>query len=94
MASEEKYKPTWNSLKKHTSPEWLDNAKFGIYFHWGVYSVPACGPNGSWYPNQMYVKHSKQYKYHVKNYGPPSEFGYKDLIPLFKAEKFDPDKLT
>ena len=92
MTSEEKYKPTWNSLKKHKTPEWLDDAKFGIYFHWGVYSVPACGPNGSWYPNQMYVKDSQQYKYHVENYGPPSEFGYKDLIPLFKAEKFDPDE--
>jgi len=92
MSVEEKYKPTWNSLKKHRTPEWLDDAKFGIYYHWGVYSVPACGPNVSWYPFWMYRKGSRQYEYHVKNYGDPSEFGYKDLIPLFTAERFNPDE--
>ncbi|MBY8991444.1 MAG: alpha-L-fucosidase, partial [Candidatus Lokiarchaeota archaeon] len=92
MTSEEKYIPTWNSLKKHRTPEWLDDAKFGIYYHWGVYSVPACGPNVSWYPFWMYRKGSPQYEYHVKNYGDPSKFGYKDLIPLFTAEKFNPDE--
>jgi len=92
MTSEEKYLPTWNSLKKHRTPEWLDDAKFGIYYHWGIYSVPACGPNVSWYPFWMYRKGSPQYEYHVKHYGDPSEFGYKELIPLFKAEKFNPDE--
>ncbi|MHA2122830.1 MAG: alpha-L-fucosidase [Promethearchaeota archaeon] len=92
MSSEEKYQPTWNSLKRHRSPEWLDDAKFGIYYHWGVYSVPACGPNVSWYPFWMYRKGSEQYEYHVKHYGDPTEFGYKDLIPLFTAEKFNPNE--
>ena len=91
MSFEKKYKPTWNSLKKHRTPEWLDDAKYGIYFHWGIYSVPECGINGSWYGQNMYLKDTKQYKHHVKNFGDPSEFGYKDLIPLFTAEKFDPD---
>lgn len=88
----EVYEPSWVSLRDHSTPRWLDEAKFGIYTHWGVYSVPACGPNGSWYPHNMYREGTEQYKYHVKNYGYPSKFGYKDLIPLFKAEKFDPDE--
>jgi len=49
------YRPAWNSLRVHSMvPKWLDEGKFGIYTHWGVYSVPACGPNGSWYPYNMY----------------------------------------
>jgi hypothetical protein len=64
-------------LKRHRRPEWLDDAKFGIYYHWGIYSVPACGPNGSWYPNKMYSekKWSKQFQYHLNQYGHPSKFG-------------------
>ena len=86
------YQPTWNSLGKHATPEWFKDAKFGIYTHWGGYSVPAKGPNGSWYPHNMYKRGSEQYKYHVEHYGNPSEFGYKDIIGLFKAEKFDADE--
>jgi alpha-L-fucosidase len=86
------YKPTWTSLKVNLVPRWLDEGKFGIYTHWGVYSVPACGPNGSWYPHNMYIEGTEQYKYHVEHYGDPSKFGYKDFIPMFKAEKFDPDE--
>ncbi|MEM2352214.1 MAG: alpha-L-fucosidase, partial [Thermoproteota archaeon] len=71
---------------------WLDEGKFGIYTHWGVYSVPACGPNGSWYPHNMYREGTQQYEYHVQHYGHPSKFGYKDFIPMFKAEKFDPEE--
>ena len=60
MSSKEKYKPTWNSLKRHRNPEWLDDAKYGIYYHWGIYSVPAFGPktakNGSWYGHEMYLE--------------------------------------
>jgi alpha-L-fucosidase len=88
----QKYLPTWNSLRTHTSPQWLKDAKFGIYTHWGVYSVPAHGPNGTWYPHFMYRAGSPQYEYHLKTYGPPSKFGYKDFIPMFTAEKFDPDE--
>jgi alpha-L-fucosidase len=87
-----KYKESWNSLKTHITPKWFKNAKFGIYTHWGVYSVPACGPNGTWYPYNMYHEGTPQYKYHVKNFGDPSTFGYKDFIPMFNGEKFNPDE--
>lgn len=84
------YLPTWNSLRAHTTPKWFQDAKFGIYTHWGVYSVPACGPNVSWYPHNMYRQGTPQHEYHIKNYGP--QFGYKDFIPMFTGEKFDPDE--
>jgi alpha-L-fucosidase len=87
-----RYLPTWNSLKEHSTPKWLKEAKFGIYTHWGVYSVPAYGPNGSWYPANMYCEGTVQHEYHVKTYGDPSKFGYKDFIPMFKGEKFDADE--
>jgi len=86
------FEPTWESLRTHTTPKWLQNDKFGIYTHWGVYSVPAYGPNGSWYPYLMYYEKTEQYQYHVKTFGHPSKFGYKDFIPMFKGEKFDPDE--
>ena len=86
------YEPTWNSLGRHQIPEWFKDAKFGIYTHWGLYSVPAYGENGSWYPHNMYKKGTEQYKYHLKKYGHPSKFGYKDFIPMFKAENFDADE--
>ena len=91
-AQQTDYHASWNSLRNHVTPEWLKNAKFGIYTHWGVYSVPAKGPNASWYPHNMYKKGTSQYEYHLKNYGKPSEFGYKDFIPMFTAEKFDADE--
>lgn len=86
------YEPTWNSLRRHPNPQWLQDAKFGIYTHWGIYSVPATGPNVTWYPYNMYREGSEQYNYHVKTYGHPSKFGYKDFIPLFTAEHFDADE--
>ena len=86
--SPDKYLPTWNSLKKHRSPEWLDDAKFGIYFYWGIYSVPAHVTE--WYPTMMYRRIVK--RFHEKNFGALSEFGYKDFIPLFTAEKFNADE--
>ena len=89
---ESAYLPSWNSLQNHEIPAWFKDAKFGIYTHWGVYSVPAKGPNGTWYPHQMYIKGSKQYDYHVEHFGLPSQFGYKDFIPMFKAEKFNADE--
>ena len=84
------YRPSWASLTKHEVPTWLLDAKFGIYAHWGVYSVPAYG--NEWYARRMYDKKDKLkvHDYHVRHYGEPSKFGYKDLIPLFQAEKFDP----
>lgn len=50
------YKPSWNSLSAYDVPEWFKDAKFGIYTHWGPYSVPGCGPNGCWYPHNMYIE--------------------------------------
>jgi alpha-L-fucosidase len=92
----ETFAPSWRSLRTHVTPQWFKDAKFGIYTHWGVYSVPACGKNGSWYPYNMYrpdtARDRAQYDYHVKTYGPPSEFGYKDFIPMLTGEKFDPDE--
>lgn len=86
------YDSSWRSLREHVTPQWFRDAKFGIYTHWGIYSVPACGKNGTWYPYNMYREGTPQYEYHVKTYGPPSRFGYKDFIPMFTAEKFDPDE--
>lgn len=84
------YTASWNSLRNHPVPEWLQRGKFGIYTHWGVYSVPACRPNASWYPNNMYRRGTPQYEHHVKTYGGPEKFGYKDFIPMFTGERFDP----
>ena len=82
---------TWESLEKHDpAPEWFRDAKFGIYFHWGVYSVPAFG--SEWYPRNMHLKDQREYKHHVETWGDPAEFGYHDFVPMFKAEKFDADE--
>jgi alpha-L-fucosidase len=89
------FEPNWRSVREHPTPQWLKDAKFGIYTHWGPYSVPACGKNGSWYPYNMYRPQTSrdpaQTEYHRKTYGGPERFGYKDFIPLFTGEKFDPD---
>ncbi|MBO9827486.1 alpha-L-fucosidase [Xanthomonas sp. A2111] len=82
------FRPDWTSLKQYRSPSWYDNAKFGIFIHWGVFSVPAFG--NEWYSRNMYQQDSKDYLHHRATYGPQSRFGYKDLIPLFTAPKFDP----
>ncbi len=86
------YEPTWNSIKQHATPQWFKDAKFGIYTHWGIYCVPATGPNATWYPYNMYRPGTRQYDYHVKQYGGPGAFGYKEFIPRFTGEKFDPDE--
>jgi alpha-L-fucosidase len=83
------YKANWQSLRQHVTPQWLKDAKFGIYTHWGIYSVPAFGPNATWYPYEMYRDGTPQFAHHVQTYGHPSRFGYKDFIPLFTGEKFD-----
>ncbi len=83
--------PTWESIQKnYVTPKWLDDAKFGIFMHWGVYSVPAHGPSAAeWYEKHMYA--GADANWHAQNFGPQEQFGYKDFIPLFKAEKWDPD---
>jgi len=87
------YQPTWNSLKHIQTPQWLKDGKFGIYTHWGVYAVPAQGPNCTWYANQVYTRpDSPARKYHEATYGPLETFGYKDFIPMFTGEKFNADE--
>ena len=102
--AQKKYSESWESLKQYTVPEWFRDAKFGIFIHWGVYSVPAYG--SEWYPRFMYMdsvcvnthgdvtsnKPSSIYEYHIKKYGPLDKFGYKDFIPMFKGEKFNPEE--
>ena len=86
------YRASWNSLQYHQVPNWFRNAKFGIYTHWGIYSVPGFGPDGSWYPYFMYRPGTKAYKHHVKYYGGPEKFGYKDFIPEFTGDLFDAEE--
>lgn len=81
------YKPSWESLSKHESPKWFCDAKFGIFIHYGLYSVPAFG--NEWYSRSMYNMRSEEYKFHIEHYGTQKDFGYKDFIPMFTAEKFD-----
>ncbi len=78
------------SLKTYTIPAWFPDAKFGIWCHWGPQS--AIG-DGDWYARNMYIQGSPQYAYHLKRFGHPSKFGYKDAIPLFTADRWDPDHL-
>ena len=89
--AEGQYQPQWESLKKHKTPEWFRNAKFGIWAHWGPQCVEG---SGDWMAREMYMEGSRAYNYHKEHYGHPSEFGFKDILPLFKAEKWDPDKLV
>ena len=84
------FAPTVESLRQYQTPEWFRDAKFGIWAHWGPQAVPR---QGDWYARQMYLQGHPQYEHHLKTYGHPSKFGYKDIIPLWKAEKWDPDAL-
>ena len=84
------YTPDWKSLCAWRAPDWYRDAKFGIFTHWGLYSVPAHGHE--WYSRNMYLEGDPLFDYHVKTFGPQKDFGYKDFIPMFKAEKFDPDE--
>jgi alpha-L-fucosidase len=84
------YQPTDESLGTFKYPEWFRDAKFGIWAHWGPQAVPR---QGDWYARRMYIESDPAYKYHVEHYGHPSVFGYKDIIPLWKAQKWDPEKL-
>lgn len=81
------YRPEWESLCGHETPAWFRKAKFGIFIHWGVFSVPEAF--SEWYPRHMYRADSPEHEHFKKTYGDFSRMGYKDLIPLFTAEKFD-----
>lgn len=80
------FKDDWESLSHYGIPDWYARAKFGLFVHWGVYSVPAF--HNEWYSREMYQKGSRTYAHHRKTYG--RDFGYKDFIPQFKAEHYDP----
>lgn len=84
------YQATWESLSAYEVPKWYRDAKFGIFIHWGVYSVPAFG--NEWYSRNMYIQGSPEYEHHMETYGRHREFGYKDFIPLFKAKDFKPEE--
>jgi len=84
------FEGTRQSLRQWQIPEWYRDAKFGIWAHWGPQSAIEYG---DWYARNMYIQGNKQYEYHVKTYGHPSKVGYKDVIPTWKADKFDPDHL-
>ena len=105
----QKIEPNWESLtKNYRVPEWFVDGKIGVWFHWGVSSAADENrPNdGSHYGRRMYSPppedkaekdlsmNEKLTRWHIKRYGPLEEFGYEDLIPLFKAEKWDPDALV
>lgn len=86
-----KFQPTWESLQQYQIPQWYRDAKFGMWAHWG----PQCEPEaGDWYARNMYEEGSGDYKSHLKNYGHPSVAGFKDIIPLWKAQNWDPEKLV
>lgn len=85
------FEPNWKSLSAYQTPDWFRNAKFGIWAHWG----PQCEPEyGDWYARGMYEEGSGQYKYHLKKYGHPSKFGFKDVINQWKADQWDPEELV
>ena len=83
----ERFKAEFASLYNFSCPDWYRDAKFGIWSHWGPQSVACCG---DWYARNMYQQDTPQYNHHVRVYGHPSKFGYKDLCALWKAENFDP----
>src|SRR5579863_846646 len=85
------FEGTRHSLQSYRIPDWFRDAKFGIWAHWGPQSAIE---HGDWYARFMYIPTHECYRYHVKTYGHPSKFGYKDTIPLWKAEKFDSDYLV
>ncbi len=84
------FEPTASSLKTYEAPEWFRDAKFGIWAHWGPQAVAR---SGDWYARWMYVPGHPHYTHHLEHYGHPSEFGYKDIIQLWKAEKLDTEAL-
>jgi alpha-L-fucosidase len=86
-----KFEPTWESLAQYKIPEWFRNAKFGIWAHWGAQCQPE---QGDWYARFMYAEGSREYNWHVKNLGHPSEFGFKDICNAWKAQNWNPEQLV
>ncbi|HZK38596.1 MAG TPA: alpha-L-fucosidase [Clostridia bacterium] len=87
------YKNNWESLNSRPIPSWFEDAKFGIFIHWGLYSVPAYAPKGNyaeWYGYHMHEKDNPTYKFHIEQFG--ENFKYADFVKDFKAELFDADQ--
>ena len=87
------YKPDWDSLDSRPIPEWFDEAKFGIFVVWGIYSVPAWSPKGTyaeWYWWNSNKPDHPVAEFHKRTYG--GDFRYQDFAPMFTAELFDPDE--
>ncbi len=84
------FRPNWESLKAYRVPDWFRDAKFGIWAHWSPQCVPE---QGDWYARGMYIQGSPQYNYHVKTYGHPSVFGYKDICHIWRPENWNPEEL-
>lgn len=82
--------PEWESLAKKKTPEWFGEMKFGIFVHWGLYSLAAHG--NEWYSRNMYIQRKEEWAYHSKVYGSQDRFGYKDFIPLFQAKNFQAEE--
>ncbi len=85
------FSPNWESLRQYQVPEWFRDAKFGIWAHWGPQCVEG---SGDWMAREMYMEGNSKYQYHLEHYGHPSEVGFKDILPLFKAEHWTPDELV
>lgn len=83
---------SWTSLAAHTNPAWFADAKFGIFTHWGLYTVP--GYRNEWYSRNMYIEGYPEFEHHRAVYGDQRVFGYKDFIPMFTAPAFDADSLV
>ena len=91
QANDGPYRPDWATLIKYQQPQWYKDAKFGIFIHWGVYSVPAA--ENEWYPRNMYRPGEGAYKdFHARFADNNPAKGYKDFIPLFRAEHFNADE--
>ncbi len=84
------FQPEGASLEKYSCPAWFREAKFGLWAHWGPQSQAGFG---DWYARNMYIEGHRQYQYHLKTYGHPSKFGFKDVIATWKAERFQPQEL-
>jgi alpha-L-fucosidase len=90
LAGDGPYEPTWESMLAYEVPEWYQDAKFGIWAHWGPQCVPEAG---DWYARNMYIQGSAQYQYHLEHYGHPSRFGFKDLCPQWTLLNWQPEEL-
>jgi len=84
------FSPSWESLKQYECPQWFRDAKFGIWAHWSPQQVPE---QGDWYARNLYIQGHRHYNYHVRHYGHPSKFGYKDICRLWTLERWNPEWL-